>query len=96
MDYGIGRYHKPIKNIKPLEYTTDTYSAPSTPLYCHKKLNRNTDITSKKSLTAETHYIEIFTLEYKPSDIIKKYMHPTHTQKTCCFQIFLFIDVLSF
>ena len=71
MDYGIGRYHKPIKNIKPLEYTTDNYSAPSTPLYCHKKLNRNTDITSKKSLTAETHYIEIFTLEYKPSDIIK-------------------------
>ena len=63
MDYGIGLAHK-IGNIyvKWLNNTTDTSSAPSTPSYIYDKLNENTDINSKKSLTAETHYRTIFPL----------------------------------
>ena len=58
MNYGIGRYHKIGKqSIKQLDNTTDTSLVNSTPSYSYKKLNENTDITSKKELTAGTHYI---------------------------------------
>ena len=50
---------------------TDPSSAPSTPSYSKKKLNENTDITSKKQLTAEIHYITNSALEDKPDDIIQ-------------------------
>ena len=58
-------------------------------------MNQITDITSKKSLTAETHYITIFSIDNKPSGSIKKNLHLTHTQKTCLFKIFLVITIPS-
>ena len=53
-----------------LEKSTDPSSAPLTPLYSYYNLNKNTDITSKKFLTAETHSSTIFALEDKPAAII--------------------------
>ena len=83
MSYGIGRDRELRKqNRKKLENTTDPYLAPSNPSYSYDKLNENTDITSKKSLTAETHSRTLFSIEYKPSRIIQKNLHPTRTQKT--------------
>ena len=71
MAYGIGRAHKlRKKNIKKLENTTDNSLAPSTPSYSYDTLNGNTDITSKKSLTAETHSRAILSLLDKSYDII--------------------------
>ena len=58
------------ENIKRLDNTTDTYSAPSSPSNSYSKFNENTDITSKESLTAETHSRTIFSLDNKPSVII--------------------------
>ena len=73
MAYRIGRYHKIRKKNKRVLYNTpNTSSTPSTPSYSYNKLNENTDITSKKSLTTETHSRTIFSLEDKPSDIIQK------------------------
>ena len=70
MEYGIGRAQKLGKiNRKWLGNTIDTYSSTTTPLYGYDKLNENTDITSKTSLTADTHSISIFYIEDKPSDI---------------------------
>ena len=59
------------ENRKRLDNTTDPYSAHSTHSYSYEKLNENTDITSKKSFNAETHYRKIFSLEDKPSDTIQ-------------------------
>ena len=71
MVYGIVRDHKlRNQNRNQLDNTTDTSSAPSTPLYSYEKLNGNTDITSKKALTSHTHSRTIFSLEDEPSDII--------------------------
>ena len=73
MAYGIGRANKLGKqNRKLIDNTTDTSSALSTPSYSYDKLNGNTDITSKKALTSQTNPRAIFSLEDKPSDIIKK------------------------
>ena len=70
--YVIGRYQKHGKQKrKLLENTTDHSSAPSTPSNSYKKLNENTDITSKKSLTAEIHYSKTFSIYDKPSEIIQ-------------------------
>ena len=64
MDYGIGRSYKLIKkHRKRLDNTLGNAPADSTPSYSYGKLNENTDITSKKSLTAETHYRKIFALD---------------------------------
>ena len=72
MAYGIGQTQKLGKqNRKRLDNTTDPYSAPSTPSYRYDKLNENTDIPSKKSLTSQTHSRKIFSIEDKPSDIIR-------------------------
>ena len=63
MAYRIGRARKLRKpNIKRLENTTHPSSAPSTPSYSYEKLNVNTDITSKKVLTSQTHSRTIFSI----------------------------------
>ena len=72
MAYGIVRAHKLCKQDRNwLDNTTYTSSAPSTPSHSYEKLNENTDITSKKSLTAETHSSTTFALDYKPAVIIE-------------------------
>ena len=54
MAYGIDRAQKLAKlNKKILDNTTDPSSAPPIHSYSYDKLNENTDITSKKVLTAE-------------------------------------------
>ena len=72
MAYEIGRYQKPKKNRKLIDNTTDLSSLPSTPSCCYGKLNENTGINSKKTLTADTHSRKIFHVEDKLSDIITK------------------------
>ena len=70
------------ENRKRLDNTTDTSSAPSTPSNSYVKFNENTDITSKESLTAKTHYRTIFSLEDKPSGIIQnKYASNLYLKK---------------
>ena len=72
MAYVIGRDQKILKqNIKRLENTTDNSSAPSTHSYSYYKLNENTDITSKKYYQQRHILEQYFSLEDKPSDIIK-------------------------
>ena len=72
MAYGIGRAYKlGNQNRKILDNATDPSSEPSTPSYSYNKFNENTDITSKKLLTEETHSRTIFSLEDKPSAIIQ-------------------------
>ena len=72
MAYEIDQYHKIRKQYrKRLDNTIDPSSSSSKPSYSFYKLNENTDITSKKSLTAETHSREIFALGNKPSVIIE-------------------------
>ena len=72
MAYENGRARKLGKqNRKQLDRATDPSSAPSTPLYSYDKLNENSDITSKKALTEETHYRTIFALGNKPSGIVQ-------------------------
>ena len=72
MAYRIGRAHKIGKqNIERLDTTTVPYSSPSTPSNNHKKLNKNNDITRKKSLTADTHSSTTFALDDKSADIIQ-------------------------
>ena len=74
MAYGIFWAHNiRKKNRKRLDNTTDTSSAPLAPSYIYGKLNENTEITSKKSLTAETHSSTIFALDDKPSVIIQNW-----------------------
>ena len=69
---GICRAHKLGKqNRKWLDSTTDNSLEPSVPSYSYKKLNKNTDITSKKLLTAETRSIRNFALDDKPAVIIQ-------------------------
>ena len=80
MAYGISRDHKLEKKRKQLDNTTEPYSATSTPSYIYYKMNENNDITSKKTLTAETHSITIF------SPLLSSFttnMNPNHTQKIC-------------
>ena len=62
----------PEKIRKRTYNTTDTSSETSTHLYSYEKLNENTDITSEKALTAETHSRTIFSLDDKLSDLIQK------------------------
>ena len=72
MVYVIDRYQKLGKqDIKRLDNTTDPSSAHSTPSNSYEKLIKNTDITSKKSLTAEIHSSATFFLDDKLADIIK-------------------------
>ena len=71
MAYEIVRAHK-LKYINQLDNTTDHSLAHSTISYIYDKLNENTEINSKNPLTAETYSRTIFSLEDKPSNIIKK------------------------
>ena len=72
MAYEIGRFHKIGKlNRKILDNTTEPSSAPSTHSYSYYKLNENTDITSKKYYQQRHILEQYFSLEDKPSDIIK-------------------------
>ena len=66
----LAKLKKPKKNRKRIDSITDNSSATSTHSYSYNNFNENTDITSKKQLTAETHYRTIFSLDNKPSDII--------------------------
>ena len=59
------------KNIKLLDNATNTSSAPSNPSYSYRKLNENTDVTSRKPLATETHSKTIFALNNKPPVIIQ-------------------------
>ena len=82
MAYGIGQARKLGKHKKKLIYnTTDPSSAPSTTSYSYDELNENTDITSKKLLSAETRSITILYLEDKPSDITQNKSAPNPYSK---------------
>ena len=57
MAYGIGGAHKLEKlNIKRLNNTNKSFSAPSTPSYSYNKLNEYADISNEESLTAAIHF----------------------------------------
>ena len=71
MAYKIGQAQKLVKKKKLPDITTDTYSAPSNPSNSHEKLNKNTDIKSKKSINADNHYSTTTALENKPAEIIQ-------------------------
>ena len=59
MAYGIGRGHRIGKqNRKQLDNINDPSLESSTSSYSYDKLNENTDINSKKALTAETHFFK--------------------------------------
>ena len=98
MAYVIGRAHKLVKqNIKLLYNTTDTSSEYSTPSYSYYKFNENTDITSKRSLTTETHSRTIFSIEDKLSDIIqKKYASNPYSKDMLISNISIDNDAQSF
>ena len=70
MAYVIGRSHKLEKNWKRLDNNTDNSSLSSTPLCSYDKFNKNTDITSKKKLSAEIHFSTIFAVDDKSAVII--------------------------
>ena len=73
MAYVIGQVHKiGRQNRKQRENTTNTSSAPSTPSYSYAKLNENTHITSRISLTADINSCTIFYLDDKTAVIIQK------------------------
>ena len=92
MVYGIVRDHKlRNQNRNQLDNTTDTSSAPSAPSYRYKKSNEKTDITSKKSLTVETHSRTIFDLDDKLFDIIINKSTSNPYSKDMLFLIFLLI-----
>ena len=77
--------------------TTDLYLAPSTTSYSYGKLNKNTDITSKKSLTAKTYSITMLFLEDKISDIIQnKYSSNPYSKDMLFSNISVDIDVQLF
>ena len=91
MAYAIGQARKLGKqNIKQLENTTDASSAESILSYSYDKLNENNGITSKKSLTTETHSGTIFSLEDKPSEIIQnKYTSDPYSKYMLISNIFV-------
>ena len=68
---GIGPSQKLGKqNRKRPGRTTDPSNELSTTSNIHEKLNKNTDITSNKSLTAETHFSTKSFAQDKTADMI--------------------------
>ena len=81
------------KNRKRLNNTTDPSSTPSNPSYSYDKFNEYTDISHKKTLSAETHSRNNVLYIINLLSSFKKKLHPTRTQKTCLFQIFMLMAI---
>ena len=83
MTYGIVQYRKVGRqNRKRLDNTIYTSSATSILSYIYDKLNEYTDVTTKKSFTAEKHSRKYFLFMINLLSSFKTNHNPTHTQKT--------------
>ena len=95
MACGIGQARKLIKKTE-INFTTS--------LVLNQHLQHLPIVTTSwmktleslvKQFTAEEYYRKKYSLDDKPYVIIQKNMHPTITQKTCWFQMFLLKKTLS-
>ena len=98
MAHAIGRAQKLGKqNKKRLDNTTNNFSSPSNPSYSYNKLNENTNVTTAKKLTIDTHYSTTFYLDDKPSIVIQTEPVPNpHKKDTLISTISVGNDAQSF